>query len=107
MLYKFKNGVAEEWKDGKLIVPKGVDADTAMRLAGYEPYMDSDETIGELNPFSIVVFKSKHDPVRWIVHVWDENEYLEEYHVENSFDLATLINTFCAPLGKVRKIESE
>lgn len=108
MLYKFKNGVAEKWTDGTPIVPMDevVDLNVVMKAAGYVEYMDADD-FGVNSFFSIMVYKTESYPARWIVLVFDYDRCVDEYHTDNSFDLATLVNTFCAPLGIMRKIEGE
>lgn len=86
----------EGWK---AFFRKGADAKEVITSAGYMLVMDSEDMNGPLNPFSIEVYKNNEDPAHWVVFVWDAFELLDEYHIDNTFDLATFVNTFCPPLA--------
>ncbi|SHJ76661.1 hypothetical protein ACQ0P8_06805 [Halodesulfovibrio aestuarii] len=99
MAYEFKNGAAT--KIEKEFYESGTRPEYLMNLAGYNKYSYSDNIEKGNNPFDVHVFVAdsfevEHSSARWVVFVFEDGGFVDEYHVGNSFDLVTLLNTFCS-----------
>lgn len=94
MKYRFKNGKTKEYQEEIPECAESDDIDETMHALGYTTWFDSQDSSNTANHlFKVVVYAKGQISPTWIVHTWDENYLLDEFYVENSFDLALLLKT--------------